>query len=337
MKKLLYIFAIITVWNTNAQFQKSFGDYAQFYPIGDDPNIRLLSSYTKQETILFEANPILRLSFYNNMIHSLLEEKHPQAWYLSFKPQLRMYTENSLPVKTPSYRIFFGTQHLFAIPAKEDLVANFLGFSLESGHYSNGQNGCAFSDEFSDGSSDCQKVYKTITPSTNLSTLLNRRNANFSTNMTKIILNYRTYKLGEDYHPKKLHTINIGYVLYHNKFLGLGNFGGYTYEDIQLYGKHRFLGEYEYMKIYENNTNKRYTLKQKLEYIHNPHNWVEPFRLESIFSIYPFNKSKSLGFLVSYIYGHDNYNYRFVDSGHQVSLGITWSQFPPIALKNLDF
>ena len=97
--------------------QKSFNDYAKFYPIGDDPNIRFITSYVKQEDILFEANPVLKLSFYNNFVKGLInEDKHTQAWYISFKPQIRMYTDNSLPIKTPSYRIFLGTQHLFNLP-----------------------------------------------------------------------------------------------------------------------------------------------------------------------------------------------------------------------------
>jgi hypothetical protein len=316
--------------------QKSFNDYAKFYPIGDDPNIRFITSYVKQEDILFEANPVLKLSFYNNFVKGLInEDKHTQAWYISFKPQIRMYTDNSLPIKTPSYRIFLGTQHLFNLPTNNDASMKFWGLLLESGHYSNGQSDCVFSEDFSDGSIDCENIYKTINSSTNLSEILNRRSGNFSTNLTKLILNYRTYLLDEDYFPKQSHSVNLGYTLYHNKFLGIGDFGGFTNDDIAIYGSSRFMVAYEFMRVFKKNIKKRYTLKQKITYINNAHSSVEPFRLESIFSMYPFSKSKSLGFTFSYIYGHDNYNYRFVDSGQQVSIGITWSQFPAITLKSL--
>ena len=334
MKKIIYLLILGSF--ASIYGQKSFNDYAKFYPIGDDPNIRLLTSYTKQEAILFEANPLLRLSFYNNFMKGLLNEnKHTQAWYISFKPQLRMYTDNSLPVKTPSYRTFIGTQHLYSINVDDEISKKFWGFSLESGHYSNGQSGCAFSEDFSDGTSECDNVYSTINSSTNLSEILNRRSGNFSTNLTKIVLNYRTYILDDDFLPKQSHSINFGYTLYHDKFLGVGDFGGYSNEDITIYGKHRFIGEYEIMNVFKKNTEKRYTVKQKIEFITNPHNSVEPLRLETMLSIYPFPKSKSLGILFSYIYGHDNYNYRFLDSGSQISIGITWSQFPPFTLKIL--
>lgn len=334
MKKIIYIFCFCSFFNSFTQ--QSFNDYANFHPLGDDPNVRLLSSLVKQETILFEANPILKLSFYNNFMKGLMnEDKHTKAWYLSFKPQIRMYTDESLPVKTPSYRIFFGTQHLYALTAKDDMSAKFLGYMVESGHYSNGQSGCAFSDEFKDGTSECNDVYKTITSSTDLSKILNRRSGNFSTNLTKIIVSLKNYKLNDDLLPKESQSINVGYTLYHDRFLGVGDFGGFTDNDIKIYGRYRFLGEYEFMRTFKKNSQKRYILKQKIEYISNPHNSVNPLRMETVFKIYPFAKSKSIGIIASYIYGHDNYNFRFVDSGHQVALGITWDKFPPFTLKGL--
>ena len=332
MKKIIYLLIFSSF--ASIYGQNSFNDYAKFYPIGDNSNIRLLTSYTLQETILFEANPLLRLSFYNNFTKGLLnKDTHTQAWYLSFKPQLRMYTDNSLPIKTPTYRVFFGTQHFYNVT--DETSKKLLGFSLESGHYSNGQSGCAFSEDFADETSECDAIYTTINSSTNLSEILNRRSGNFSTNLTKIILNYRTYTLNNNSLPEKSHSISLGYTLYHDKFLGVGSFGGYSDEDITIYGKHRFIGEYEFMTVFNKNTEKRYTLKQKIEYINNPHNSVEPLRLETLLSIYLFPKSKSLGLLFSYIYGHDNYNYRFLDSGSQMSIGVTWDQFPSFALKGL--
>lgn len=316
--------------------QKTFNDFVQFYPIGDDPNIRLMSSYTKQEAILFEANPIVRYSFYNNFVKGLIDEnnKHTQAWYLSYRPQLRMYTENSLPVRTPSYRIFIGTQHLFRINTNNTARHNFLGFSVESGHYSNGQDGSAFSELYTDGSAQSDSIYNLITPSAQLSEILNRRSGNFSTNLTELIFNYKTYKLDDDNIPSQLVSFNLGYILYHNRFLGLGNFGGFTQNDINLYGRHRFLLGIEFMNVLEKLKNTRYSFKQNFELIKTPHQSVNSFRSESILAFYPFKKSKTLGFMLTYIYGHDNYNFRFVDSGHQISFGLTWSQFPPFKMTN---
>lgn len=321
---------------TMAIGQKSFNNYAQFYPISDHPNVRLMTSHTKQETILFEANPIVRYSVYNNFLKGLMDQfqTHTQAWYLSFRPQVRMYTNNSHPVKTPSYKVLLGTQHLFRIASPIETTCRFWGISAESGHYSNGQDRSAFSELYADGSKQSDSIYNLIKPETNLAEILNRQSGNFSTNLTEVILNYRTYKLDDDNMPKQLHCVNLGYVLYHNRFLGIANFGGYTPNDINIYGHHRLLLEYEFMKVLEQCNNTRFSIKQNFELIQKPHKSVNKLRSESTFTFYPFAKSKAIGFFASYIYGHDNYNYRFVDSGHQATLGITWSQFPPLALTN---
>ena len=110
--------------------------FLQYYPISEQPNIRYMSSYTKQETILFEANPIVKYSFYNNFYENLVNNrKCASAYYLSFRPQLRMYISNSKPVRTPSYRIFVGTQHMFRL-TQSTTVQDFAGFSVES-YYKN--------------------------------------------------------------------------------------------------------------------------------------------------------------------------------------------------------
>ena len=316
--------------------QKSFNDYAQFYPISEAPTIRFMSSYTKQETILFDANPVVRFSLFNNFLKGLMqaEKLHTQAWYIAFRPQLRMYTDNSLPVRTPSYKIFLGTQHLFRIPTTATNTQNFWGFSLESGHFSNGQDGSAFSESFPDDSQQSDSIYHLINASTHLPDILNRRSGNFSTNLTELIVNYRTYRLDDDNQPKQMHALNVGFVRYHNRFLGIADFGGFSQNDIKIYGYNRLLLGYEYMKVLENHQNKRYSIQQHLEIINHPHSSVNPIRAETSITFYPFVQSKAIGFVASYIFGHDNYNFRFVDAGHQLTFGITWSQFPPFALTN---
>ena len=80
--------------------------------------------------------------------------------------------------------------------------------------------------------------------------------------------------------------------------------------------------------------NRRCTLRQNLEYIQKPHKSVEPGRPETQFTFYPIKRNPRLGFFVSYIHGHDNYNFRFVDSGNQVAVGVSWDQFPPMQLSS---
>lgn len=330
---------LLLLFTSSAIFGQTniFNGFTEVYPFGDDPNVRYMTSYTPQETILFEANPVMRYSIYNNVVNSLLggNKHHPQAWYIAFKPQLRMYNSNSKPVKMPSYKILLGTQHLFNIPCKDLLSAQFLGFSLESGHYSNGQNRSSFAEQYEDDSPEGNAVYETITPNTKLSDILNRNSGNFSTNLTELLLNYRKYETDSSFVGIKMYSFTAGYTLYHNYFLGIGDFGGYTNNDIKIYGRNRYSLAGEFMKIIQKSKLKdiRYSVKQTFEYIDNPHQSVEKLRAETIFTVYPFKRSKTLGILMSYIYGHDNYNYRFVDHGNQFTVGLTWCQFPPMQLK----
>jgi len=343
MKIPFAILCIMLFFSTIAWTQKNFTDYVQLYPMGEDPNIRYMSSYTSQESILFEANPIVRYSVYNDFMRGLMEEyKHTQAWYISFRPQLRMYNEASLPIKTPSYKILLGTQHFYRLHSNRlsKIKQEFLGVYFETGHYSNGQKGSAFSEKFEDGSAGSDSIYGLIDESSNLSDMLNRNSGNFSTNLTELILNYRTYRIDRKNVPKVMHSFNIGYTLYHLRFLGFVEFGGYSEKDIRLYGKRRYLLGYEYTKVLKDGEGLRFSVKQNVEIIPSAHKSVNPIRSETTVTIYPFInykkfivKAQVIGFFVSYIYGHDNYNFRYVDAGHQVSIGISWCQFPPFAMQ----
>ncbi|PKL81998.1 MAG: hypothetical protein CVV24_12355, partial [Ignavibacteriae bacterium HGW-Ignavibacteriae-3] len=304
MVKKILLFALCVYYNASAQ--SSFIDYAPFYPIGEDSNIRLMTSYTKQESILFEANPMVRFSVYNNFVHGLMNNySHAQAWYISIRSQIRMYSENSLPIKTPSYRAFLGTQHLFRLfpdnPSYK--IEHFLGFSLESGHYSNGQTGCAFSADYDDKTAGCDSIYSLINPSTNLSEMLNRRNGNFSTNLTELVINYRKYFLDVNNIPQVMHSLSLGLVLYHDKIFGIGNIGGYSANDIKIYGRYRYSLGYEYLRVLGDGAMGRFSFKQNIELIKGAHKFVNPVRCESTFTYYPFISSESLGFFISYVFG----------------------------------
>ncbi|QEC75474.1 hypothetical protein [Mucilaginibacter ginsenosidivorax] len=323
------LFSIAGVCNAQKNIHQAY------YPVGDDPNIgwfSTMASAKKYETILFEANPIVRYSVFNN-IYKLGDraDNHFQAWYLSYRPQLRMYTENSLPVRTPSYRILAGTQQVCRIHD-----ADLLTFSLESGHYSNGQDGGAFTDKYADGSPESEAVYKTITPQTNLSSILNRKSANFSTDLTEFIVNYRRNILAAgpntDNIAIRTYSYKFGGTFYHDRFFGVFDAGGYSDEDIKIYGKVRLLAGFQYVEKVKWG---RWSFTGNLERIFNAHQSVEPWRLETIATAYPIRATPDLGFFVTFIAGHDNYNYRFVDSGHQFGLGISWNLFPPIKLKNV--
>ena len=343
MKKVYSILFLVLILYSYIHAQNIFNDV---YPIGETPNIGWKSQIVSNENILFEANPILRMSLYNDVREQFQSNaNYAEAWYLSFRPQLRMYNENSMPVKTPSYKIsILGTQHIFKIDNK-----NFLGFSLESGHYSNGQSMCAFDESIADGTPQSDSVYSSITPQTNLSDKLNRRSANFSTNYTEFIVNYRKI-LEEDneFKANRMLSIKAGINHYHNNLLWLiPGIGGYSENDIMIYGRNRFLFGIEYTFKFKWLTKKdncicfcdngdaiidRVSLTSNLEYISIPHPSVNPTRLDVTMTFYFKN---NLGFFASFITGHDNYNYRFVDSGTHFFSGITFDIFPPIQLHGV--
>ncbi|MCF8277356.1 MAG: hypothetical protein K9J17_11545 [Flavobacteriales bacterium] len=317
-----------------------YENFMQVYPIGEDLNLRYMSSNTKYETILFDGNPTMKIGLYNNFIKRLMDKSklHSMAQYVSLSPQLRMYAEKSQPVKMPSYRILLGTQHLFRLKVPAADIARFVGFSLESGHYSNGQSGCAFSTSINDATPACDSVYALINDQTDLSAMLNRKNGNFSTNLTEFIVNYRTCKLDSEFRAIRVHSISVGYMLYHNRMFGIIDLGGFSDNDIKIFGRHRLSGMYEFVKAFsvgKKQWYQRIRLKQQFEVIIGAHPHVNPLRMETSATYYPIQGAKSLGFAVSYIYGHDNYNYRFVDAGHQATVGISWDFFPPVKLSGL--
>jgi len=333
MRKTIPLSFISSFFSLVVFAQRPERDYKQFYPIGDDPDIVYKTSYIKSETILFEANPIARFSFYNNIHKNLLNKNKNKAsaFYIAFEPQLRMYTDESLPVKMPSYKVQLGFQGLYRARLND-----FFSFGIESGHYSNGQSGCAFNNSFKDGTHQCDSIYGLITDQSDLSQLLNRTNGNFSTNLTEIIFNYRFNKIDENFErPARIHSITLGLNIYHDKFWGLFDFGGYSDDDIKIYGRLRYTIGYSFIKLLkpDQSNPKRIAFTENIELISGAHPSVNPFRSVTTFAYYPIGKFKEFGIMASYIYGHDNYNFRFVDGGSQFAFGLTWSSFPSFQIQ----
>lgn len=329
MKKCLSILLLFVIFSVKSQNTDNDNGFTEYYPIGIKPSFSYQSNMNKNEDILFDAKPVVYYSFFNNMRDRMQNSPHKRsdAAYITFQPHIRMYAENSKPVKMPSYRVLLGWQQLYKTPNN-----NFFAWAIESGHYSNGQSGCAFDHDSEDESDACVAIYQSITNETNLADLLNRTNGNFSTNTTKLSFNFRFNNLNQNDKPYKVHSFTASWELYHNRFLGLFDFGGYNDFDIKIYGRNRFGLGYEFIHTYESKF--RYSLSQQIELIQGAHDSVEALRSESTITVYPFNKS--MGIFASYVYGHDNYNYRFLDSGNQFVIGITWDWFTPFQIKRAE-
>ena len=312
----------LSYWCSGQDRELSLG-FKDYYPIHSKPNIGYLSSMNEFEDIIFDAKPVVYYSFWNNMQERIkeLSNRQANAIYVLFLPHLRMYNEASLPVKTPSYKAGLGWQQLRKLENDD-----FFSFAVESGHYSNGQSGCAFARRLVDGTLECNAVLSTIDLQSNLSQLLNRSNGNFSTNWTKASLNYRINTFRSNGRPRVAHSVSASWELYHRRLLGLIDIGGYSDFDINIYGRNRFKVGYEFVHTY--NGGIRYSAACNFTYINKPHPWVEPWRFEATGILYLGNKD--FGIYGTYIRGHDNYNYRFVDSGEQFGIGIVWDWFAPV-------
>lgn len=348
MKKLLILIILVSGLTPAHAQQDTLGFapraakkrqlFEAFYPIGDNPSIGYKTNIVSSETILFEANPFLRLRLINTMDKFMSTTPNNNwkqnwgfAWYIAYRPQLRMYTDNSMPAKTPSNKISIAAFQWAKVFQSADEKLSMLAIAFESGHYSNGQDRCAFNADIADGTPACDSVYNLITDKTDLSKILNRSSGNFSTNYTEIIISYKWFpRLDQNFRPMQTWSVQGGINVYHDKLLYVGNVGGYSDADIHIYGRHRFVAGGSYMWRISQANLRRFVVSVNTEIIATPHPSVNPWRGEFTFTYFMHN---STGFFLSANAGHDNYNYRFVDSGFQVFAGLTFDVFPPVQLK----
>ena len=309
---------------STAQTNESKG-FKDYFPIAERPFLSGGVGNNEYETILLEAKPVVYYSLFNDIRQALNRDTivSGDAVYLSIQPHLRIYDENSKPVKTPSYRAFIGWQKI--LKTEND---NFLTAAIETGHYSNGQSKSAFSTEFADNSPESRALYDDIDDNTNLAEILNRESGNFSTNLSRLSLNYRINTFNKQNYPLKSHSFTLTYQLYHNLFLGAFDFGGYNPEDIDIYGRHQIEAGYEYTAHLKK---LRYSLTQKLLLHPDVHPSAKVYRSESSLSVYPWDSD--LGFMARFSFGYDDYNYRFVDNYPRFSIGLTWDWFTPFVIK----
>ncbi len=323
--RLLVVSLVLLVCVLTRGQNNSANSFKEYYPISVRPELSVGLGNNPYEEILLEARPTVYYGIYNDLRAALNKDTITtgDAVYLTFQPEFRIYNEESKPVKTPSYKLLIGWQKI--LKTDKD---NFLTAAIESGHYSNGQAGSAFSTEFDDNSPESRALYDTFTDDTDLAALLNRETGNFSTNLTRLSLNYRINTFDKNNVPSKIHSFTATYQLYHNRFLGIADFGGYNPEDIDIYGRHRLELGYEYTAHYKDI---RYIISEQLKYHFGSHPSTVPMRSETRLLVYPF--SNDFGFMAQLSLGRDNYNYRFLDSFTRFSIGITWDWFTPFVIK----
>ena len=319
---VIFFLGALVCFGQNSKSAKGFKDY---FPIAERPFLAAGSGNNPYERILLEAKPVVYYSIYNDIREALNRDTivAGDAVYLSIQPHLLIYDANSKPVKTPSYKAFMGWQSIIKTENN-----NFLTAAIESGHYSNGQSKSAFSEDFEDNSPESRALYEDITDDTNLAEILNRSSGNFSTNLTRLSLNYRINTFDEDNYPLQSHSFTIAYQIYHNRFLGVFQFGGYNPEDINIYGRHQIEAWYEFTSHLKK---MRYSLTQRVFLHPDVHPSAEIYRSETSATLYPWDGD--LGIMARFSFGFDDYNYRFVDSYPRFSVGLTWDWFTPFVVK----
>ena len=308
-------FCLIISFSVALEAQKR-NPFNSYLPIMESSSISWRSPMNKNENIVFDLQPTLYYQFYNT--YSNQEGLDKQAVYANFKSHLRMYNENSLPVKTPSYKAFLGYQRSFS------WSKNQLNIAIETGHYSNGQSRCAWDASVADGSEECQAAYRAINDDTDLADIYNRNSGNFSINLSQLIVQFVIPRVDEtklrDAAIAHRFTLTLG--RNDEAFALLFDFSGKE-DDIQLVGDNFINIETE--SFFSPNEKLDFSLKNELEYVNGVHASINPWRYT--FSVNVFPLEWVTAFYVAYTTGHDNYNYRIVDSGNQISVGVRWDLF----------
>lgn len=301
-------------------FRFNYNSFAITRPALENPRLGWNSPIYREENIIVDGFPAITFHFFKNYNQSVRKKKKlGMSYYLSFLPHFRMYSKESNPVLMPSYKFFLGLKHMYHLGER-----HIFGYKFESGHYSNGQDGCAFSSGNNTRNLDCDSLFRLINNDTNLSEKLNRQNGDFSTNLTNLVLDYRFVSRSDEGGPKQIHSFSLGVIVYHNNFFGIIDKGGLGRGMIDIYGRFRFSLGYHY--TYRWKSGYRILFEEYIELISGAHPWVNPFRSLTSFTLY---FPRNVGIYVNYIYGHDDYNIRFVDSGQQFGMGVSWDLFPP--------
>jgi hypothetical protein len=95
----------------------------------------------------------------------------------------------------------------------------------------------------------------------------------------------------------------------------------------------RYLAGFSYTRVFSKHC--RMTFSTDAEYISGAHPQVKPFRFVRKITWFPSINIPQFGFYFDWSTGHDNYNFRFVDSGNQASLGFLWNPFEPFSIWRL--
>jgi len=263
MLKIVCGIACVVALHAPATAQTDEGTFAPLGPFvflpDDKVSLRSDGSYILQHSdggLVFEAQiaPDIRvIDNFKSALPRVLDNDKPRVFAYSvfgtFLLRLRMFDEDSNPVRTPSYMpkatIQLAWMKNLSSADPEDAPTEFLRGPVEMwlinaipyGHHSNGQNGCLFEAQVRI-ESECEPQQPPATSASDINT----ENGSFSTNYIRLGLEYRRlYPDGDD--PVDLRAVTrrewgLGGGV---EFNPTGYIGGSISETLQpLYGPTRF-------------------------------------------------------------------------------------------------
>jgi hypothetical protein len=313
-------------------------------------SLRPDGSYIFQHTdggLVFEAQvaPDVRIvDSFARALPRVLQPDRPRVFaysaYGTFLLRVRMFDEDSNPVRTPSY-MPKGTVQLAWMrnlstvdPVKrrstfiEGPVEMWLVHAIPFGHHSNGQNGCLFTDE-ARVAGECVPV----SPGPPGPRVVNTENGSFSTNYVRAGLNYRRlYPRGDDpadIRPLTRREWGVGGAV---ELHPTGYVGGSISDELRpLYGATRLRGTADVVAgnwrapvpLLKRVTCGRAWTEATIEYIHGAASAVDPVTVSAEAACMPAGWGGS-GVFVRYYRGQDYYNAAFLEHIQRVQVGITF-------------
>lgn len=309
-------------------------EYSDIVPFGDNPSIGFLGKINDIDgRTLFNANPTVRLSFWNSFRAGLQRNDKDalSSFFVFFDPQVRMYLQDSKPVFMPSYRIALAHQSMKQISVNSSKTNYcYVGSNFEFGHFSNGQYGSAFNENAKDMDSLDKFAYNSINDQTKLTDIINRRSGNFDIPLYgRLDVFYKWLNDKSSVTDKFTSMITIS--------LGVTHFF-LDDRDIDILPRNRIHITADYYKVQQNafcifKWMSAYSVKVNYDYQRSAHPSIECHRLNARLTTYlNWEDNDDFGLFVEKAFGYDDYNLRLVDTGSPVFLGFTWNLFPPTVI-----
>jgi hypothetical protein len=313
------------------------------FAVDEQVSLRADGSYLFQHTdgnLVFEAQvaPDLRLADnFSGALRRVLDADRPRvaahSLYLTPMFRLRMFDEDSSPVRTPSYmpKISFQVAWLKNLSRATEAEARHDGpiemwllHTIPFGHHSNGENGCLFLDQ--------QKVDGACVPQGAAGArAVNKDNGSFSTNYVRAGLFYgRMYLRGDDpdvedrvWLPAREWTVGASLEVNPQGYVS----GSIAPQLKQVYGATR-------LRLTADVALRRWTpaawlecgrasVTGALEYVHDAPATVSDVILSVEASCLP-KTWGGMGLFVRYYRGQDYYNVAFDEQIHRLQFGLTF-------------